>query len=174
MKCYIKKKGDKDTDRIIKRRFISIGFTVEQEGQCISSQVKLPFDTTKTTAVLVTSTVENPCSDRPIPSRYYYGISTHKMTDTGFLKDNQGISYNQSYPPDGFSNGSFDNQWWYYVHPVSDRYPILIENGYFQQLTNPITLEFTQQGQCSADSYYLWSGKLPKQGFVMVTFFQPS
>ncbi|MBQ4818875.1 hypothetical protein [Aquimarina sp. MMG016] len=176
MKCIIKGGNNKSTydTVIVRRKFVPIKFIIERENQFLNAGTKLPFATTKVNALLVTSKVKKSCVDKELLPKYYYGISDFKMTDTQFLADNDGDFYDGDYPPDGFSNGEFTNQWWYYVHPVLDRFPLFIDNGISEELGDPILLEFTREGQCTPDKYYLWSERLPKSGSSLITFFPPT
>ncbi|KAA1244524.1 hypothetical protein [Aquimarina sp. RZ0] len=174
MKCIIHNENNKGgSATIVRRKFVPIKFTIERENQFLNAAAKLPFTTTKVNALLTTSEVQKPCNDTPLPTRYYYGSTPGKMEDTSFLETDTGTVYNTPYPPDGFSNG-MRGMWWYYVHPITDRFPVHLENGILETLAAPITVKIKQEGQCTADGYYLWSGILPVTGFSLVTFFPPA
>ncbi len=175
MKCNTDKYNKKDPQGVIvRRKFVPIKFSIHRENQFLNAGTKLPYTTAKVIGVLTTSTIHNKCNDLPLPPRYYYGISDSEMIDTRFLQTNRGSTFTSQYPPDGFFNGPTGTHWWYYIHPILDRFPVLLDNGMYQSLTNPITLEIKQEGQCTPEHYYLWSGKLPDTGFSLVTFFPPT
>ncbi len=172
MKCKIQlsnKQGSKGV--IVRRKFVPIQFKITRENQFVNAAAKLPFTTNKVIGLLTCSKA-HACADQDVPSKYYAGISDSEITDTSFLGLNDGVFYAENFPPDVVLNPS-PNRWWYYVHPIVDRLPVIIENGFFIALEDPVTVAFKQEGQCNPGKYYLWSGQLPPEGQLRITFFPP-
>ncbi len=172
MKCKIDSDNKEHPEGlVVRRKFVPLKFTIQRENQFLNAEAKLPFTTNKIIGVLTCSKV-NSCTDEGIPTKYYTGITALEITDTRFLSLNDGVFYGENYPPDIVMNPS-GNRWWYYIHPILDRLPVLIENGFFTPLEDPVTVEFKQEGQCTPGKYYLWSGRLPPEGSLRITFFPP-
>ncbi len=175
MKCVIhsnNKNGSKEL--IVRRKFVPIKLIIKGENQFLNAGTKLPFSTAKVIGLLTTSKVIGPpCIDEELPPKYYYGVSRFEITNTDFLNSNTGSFYEGQYPPDILIDTT-PNFWWYFIHRITDRFPVLIANGMFQELTAPALLEFKQEGQCTPNQYYLWKGKLSSDGDIRITFTPPN
>ena len=156
---------------IVRRKFVPIKFSIHKENQFVSAGAKLPFTANRILGVLTTTTI-SPCTDTAVPPRYYFGVSESRMMDASFMKTDPGKVYEESYPPDVLMNAN-PGKWYYYAHPVLDKFPTILTNVDFQEIQEPIPLQLSQQGQCSPDNYYLWSGALPLEGTLFITFNLP-
>ena len=153
---------------IVRRKFVPIKFTIERGNQFLSAGAKLPFFTTSKVVGLLTSTeVDAKCNDQPLPPKYYYGITDTQMEDTSFLEDNAGILLEEDYAPDIEMQGN-SSQWWYYVHPVRDRFPTMFASDFIALLDTPTRIDLLIPGQCNPEPYYLWSETF--MGFAFITF----
>lgn len=173
MYCKVNPKDQDGKYHIVKRRFVPITFTVNREDQFLNAAVKLPFTSNKVIGVLTCSKV-NPCKDTLQTPRYYFGITDEQMVDDRFLDDNNGIEYTTTYPPN-LNLDAVDDNYWYYAHPVEELFPLILYNGLFQDLGEPITIPIKKQGQCEAVPHYLWSSKFPEDGgTVIIGFYIPA
>ncbi|UZO81373.1 hypothetical protein NBT05_02605 [Aquimarina sp. ERC-38] len=161
-------------DKVVRREFIPITFTVEREGQFINAEAKLPFATSRVNALLVTSRVEHDCKEGAPPPRYFYGYSDKVITDASFRKLSNGALFDPPYPPDTVFKG-FGRRW-YFACPKTESFPVLVENGYYRDLVNPLELPLMFEGYCGPQPYYLWTGELPGEGIgeALFSFNPPS
>ncbi|OED38574.1 hypothetical protein AB832_04490 [Flavobacteriaceae bacterium (ex Bugula neritina AB1)] len=175
MKCVLHTNNKNNPkELIVRRKFVPIKLISIGENQFLNAGTKLPYTTAKVIGLLTTSKVIGPpCIDEGLPPKYYYGVSRFEITTTDFLDSNIGNFYDGQYPPDILID-TVPNFWWYFVHPITDRFPVLIANGMLQELTEPTTLEFKQEGQCTPDQYFLWQGKLSADGDIQITFTPPN
>lgn len=170
MKCVIHT-GNKEQGGgvIVRRKFVPIQFKIERANQFINASAKLPFTSAKIVGVLTTSKVSS-CNKDPFPNMYYYGVTGTEMTNTRFLENTAGNTYDSDYPPDTFIEGN-PGDWWFFVHPVIDETPYYItESVGYQRLRDPILIEIKHQGQCTPDQYYLWSEQITDRGTTWVVF----
>lgn len=167
MKCIVKEKNKGGNATIVRRKFVPIKFTIQRENQFLNAGAKLPFATSKVQALLVTSKLENKCSDLPIIPRYYFGITDSKMEDNSFLQLSDGIEYNGIYPPDIFVEQQTEG-WWYFAHPATDRLPFYQGDGFLEPLEDYKELNLQFEGQCNPDLFFLWSGI--HTGTTFITF----
>ncbi|WP_299187639.1 hypothetical protein [uncultured Aquimarina sp.] len=169
MKCIIKRENNKKDNNglIVRRKFVPIKFTIQRENQFLNAGAKLPFTAAKVNALLVTSKVEKKCSDSPITPRYYFGITDSKMEDERFLELNDGIEYNDSYPPDIYVEQQTEG-WWYFAHPATDKLPFYQGDGFLEPLEDYKELNLQFDGQCNPNLFFLWSGI--HTGTTFITF----
>ncbi|MBQ0733926.1 hypothetical protein [Aquimarina celericrescens] len=169
MKCKIHTHNKKEAKAVIvRRKFVPIRFKITRENQFVNAAAKLPFSSNAVIGMLTTNQV-NYCSDAPVPSRLYYGVSNAQITDTRFLNLNEGEVYTTKYPPDvRIRQTDNKNTWWYYAHPVTDQFPYLFEDDFVDQLKDPIKVNVQYPGQCDPVPYYLWSQRLI--GFAWITY----
>ena len=164
MKCLIK--TDNNTS-IVRRKFVPIRFKIERENQFINASAKLPFSTAKVVGVLTTVNGKKPCSDDPLPPRYYFGFTDTEMTDDSFLQLQEGTLYDEDYPPDIFVEQQAGG-WWYFAHPVLDRLPSYQDDQFLEPLRDAKELNILFPGQCEPEQYLLYSK--PFTGSIWITF----
>lgn len=169
MKCKIHTHNKKEAKAVIvHRKFVPIRFKITRENQFVNAAAKLPFTSNGVIGMLTTNKV-NSCSDAPVPSRVYYGVTNAQITDTRFLDLNQGEVYTSAYPPDvRIQQTNIEDIWWYYAHPVTDRFPYVFGDDYEDHLQNPTQLDVQYPGQCDPVPYYLWSDQII--GFTRITY----
>ncbi len=170
MKCKIQLNNKQGSNGVIvRRKFVPIQFKITRENQFVNATAKLPFTTNKVIGLLTTKRV-NTCTKEPFAPRFYVGVTNNRMEDSSFLETNPGIEFTENYPPDVVLDIYSGFKWWYFVHPVLDRLPTILLNG-FDLGIDPKTIQIKVDGYCDPQDYYLWRGILPLEGTgVFISF----
>ncbi len=173
MKCKIEtynKQEDKGV--IVHRKFVPIPLKITRENQFINASAKLPFTTAKVIGVLTTQKVDT-CDKTSFATRYFTGLTETQVQDASFLETNEGILYATPYPPEVAYGIFSDFKWWYFAHPVLDKRPTILLNG-FDLSIEPKIISVKVEGYCDPQDYYLWSGIIPLEGTgVLISFTTP-